>query len=139
MEQHCCIFMRCFIHFWIYSHPFPWVTAALAGELCGAEGQPQPNPLQEQDSPGKEAKGRWGCWKFPAQTMTASKTCDSWMPSASVTTSHWPEVAKSGRFLTLITVVLKSPITQPSESVLCCRKVLLTKGWAFRYLSHLNC
>ena len=51
--------------------------------------------------------------------MTASKTCDSWMPLVSVTTSHWPEVAKSGCLLTLRAVVLhQSPTKQQSGRAL---------------------
>lgn len=39
--------------------------------------------------------------------MTASKTAFSCCPSVTVTTSHWPVSEKSGRFVTLHTVVWK--------------------------------
>lgn len=58
-------------------------------------------------SPGKLSKGKWALVWWPVQTMTPSKTFTSFFPSDSVTTSHWPEVEKSGCFFTLHTVVWK--------------------------------
>lgn len=59
------------------------------------------------DSPGKDSRGKCGLRNCPVQTITASNTALSRLPSVSVTTSHWPVSEKSGRFVTLSTVVCK--------------------------------
>lgn len=55
--------------------------------------------------PGKESSGKYGSVRKPVQTMTASKMADFCFPSRRVTTSHWPVTVKSGRLLTLQTLV----------------------------------
>lgn len=61
--------------------------------------------------------------------MTASKMWDSRTPPVSVTTSHWPEVVKSGRFLTLRTVVLHQSPTKHRSLITPCFGDVPVKGW----------